>query len=208
MVYPFDIKTKEELRNTSITENGFYIDLANSKYLDVTIKREVLKDGADGLVEDTRYNRPAKSGDEFLEEGVYTITVKNVYTNETTTKKIYVGKNPELKAHVQTGRSIENIRLLVSEGAKIDEEGNLINIPKKYQSEYSNIDGKVNGDNKMNYIIPTTILILLVIVFITRNIKKQNDIKELAKKKLINKKKNGIDPEEKNDEVKEKNKKD
>ena len=208
MVYPFDIKTKEELRNTSITEHGFYIDLANSKYLDVTIKREVLKDGADGLVEDTRYNRPAKSGDEFLEEGVYTITVKNVYTNETTTKKIYVGKNPELKAHVQTGRSIENIRLLVSEGAKIDEEGNLINIPKKYQSEYSNIDGKVNGDNKMNYIIPATILILLVIVFITRNIKKQNDIKELAKKKLINKKKNGIDPEEKNDEVKEKNKKD
>ena len=60
----------------------------------------------------------------------------------------------------------------------------------------------------MNYIIPATILILLVIVFITRNIKKQNDIKELAKKKLINKKKNGIDPEEKNDEVKEKNKKD
>lgn len=84
----------------------------------------------------------------------------------------------------------------------------MINIPKKYQSEYSNIDGKVNGDNKMNYIIPATILILLVIVFITRNIKKQNDIKELAKKKLINKKKNGIDPEEKNDEVKEKNKKD
>ena len=84
----------------------------------------------------------------------------------------------------------------------------MINIPKKYQSEYSDTNGKVNGDNKMNYIIPTTILILLVIAFITRNIKKQKDIKKLAKKKLANKKKNGIDPEEKNDEIKEKNKKD
>ena len=26
MVYPFDIGTKEELRNTFITENGFYIE--------------------------------------------------------------------------------------------------------------------------------------------------------------------------------------
>ncbi|MDE5539214.1 MAG: hypothetical protein K2J20_01865 [Bacilli bacterium] len=201
MIYPFDIKTKEELRNTSITENGFYIDLANSKYLDVNIKREVLKDGADGLVEDTRYNRPAKSGDEFTEEGVYTITVKNNYTNETTTKKIYVGKNPELKAHVQTGRSIENIRLLVNEGAKIDEDGNLTNIPKKYQSEYSNGNGNANGNNKIKYIIPILVPILLVVIFLIKNIKKQQELKELAKKKLINKKKYGQDKEENNNEI-------
>ena len=203
MVYPFDIGTKEELRNTFITENGFYIDLANSKYLEVNIKREVLKDGADGLVEDTRYNRPAKSGDEFTEEGVYTITVKNNYTNEVTTKKIYVGKNPELKAHVQTGRSIENIRLLVNEGAKIDEDGNLINIPKKYQNEYSDGNVKDKSDFKMKYIIPILIPIILVIVFIIKNINKQKDIKELAKKKIENKKNYGKDIEEENENDKE-----
>lgn len=197
MVYPFDVKTKEELRNTSITENGFYIDLANSMYLDVNIKREVLKDGADGLVEDTRYNRPAKSGDEFIEEGVYTITVKNNYTNETTTKKIYVGKNPELKAHVQTGRSIENIRLLVSEGAKIDEDGNLINIPEKYQSEYLNGEQKKGvGEGIMKFIIPITVVAAVLVLYIVKTIKKEKDVKELAKKKLKYKNEIGEDEEE------------
>ena len=31
MVYPFDIETRAELQNTSITENGFYLDLARSR---------------------------------------------------------------------------------------------------------------------------------------------------------------------------------
>ena len=60
MVFPFDVETGEELTNTSYTENGFYLDLAKSRYLNVDIKKEVLKEGAEGLVEDTRFNRPAK----------------------------------------------------------------------------------------------------------------------------------------------------
>ena len=39
MVYPFDVKTKGELGNTSITENGFYLDFAKSRYLDINIKK-------------------------------------------------------------------------------------------------------------------------------------------------------------------------
>lgn len=173
MIFPFDIKTKEELNNTSVTENGFYIDLANSKYLEVSIKREILNDGKDGLVEDIRYNKPAKSGDEFTEEGIYTITTKNSYTGETTIKKIYVGTDKILKAHVQTGRSIENIKLLLKEGAKIDENGNMTNIPKKYLEEYSTSDN--NKNTNIIYILIFSISILLLIVVIYLMIKKKRN---------------------------------
>lgn len=35
MVYPFDVGTGAELTNSSITENGFYLDLAKSRYLNM-----------------------------------------------------------------------------------------------------------------------------------------------------------------------------
>ena len=40
MVYPFDVVTGAELTNSSITENGFYLDLAKSRYLNIDIKKE------------------------------------------------------------------------------------------------------------------------------------------------------------------------
>ena len=182
MVFPFDVVTREELKNTSITENGFYLDLANSKYLNVNIKKEVLKEGAEGLIEDTRYNRPAKDKEEFTEEGIYTITVENVYTNEKTIKKIYVGKDKILKAHVQTGRSIENVREMVKLGATIDEEGNISNIPNKYRSDYDSI----SKEKKVIY-LPTIISIIVVIcVYIIILVKNKNnkDFKNEIKKKV------------------------
>ncbi len=175
MIYPFDVKTKEELKNTSITENGFYLDLANSKYLNVNIKKEVLKEGAEGLIEDTRFNRPAKSGEEFTEEGIYTITAMNEYTGETTIKKIYIGKDKILKAHVQTGRSIENIRELTKLGATIDEEGNLSNIPKEYQIE----DYNTNKNQIIkNYLFVISILFIIVFVILKIIYNKKNKMKK------------------------------
>ena len=182
MVFPFDVVTREELKNTSITENGFYLDLANSKYLNVNIKKEVLKEGAEGLVEDTRYNRPAKDKEEFIEEGIYTITVENVYTNEKTIKKIYVGKDKILKAHVQTGRSIENVREIVKLGATIDEEGNISNMPNKYRSDYDSI-----SEEKNVIYLPTIISIIVVIcVYVIILVKNKNnkDFKNKIKKKV------------------------
>ncbi len=77
MVYPFDVLTKGELTNSSLTENGFYLDLAKSRYLDIDVKKEVLVQGSDALTEDTRFNRPAKDGEQYTDEGIYTITVRN-----------------------------------------------------------------------------------------------------------------------------------
>lgn len=125
MFYPFDLGTGSELTNRDVTENGFRLSLAGSNYLKISIKREVLKDSADGLVEDTRFNQAAKDGSEFTEEGIYTITVRNEYTEEETTKRIYVGSNMVMKAHMVTGRSISDINTLLDQGAAIAEDGTI-----------------------------------------------------------------------------------
>ena len=46
MVYPFDVTTGAELTNSSLTENGFYLDLAKSRYLDIDIKKTIRVEGA------------------------------------------------------------------------------------------------------------------------------------------------------------------
>lgn len=125
MVYPFDVATGSELTNSSMTENGFRLDLAKSRYLKVNLKRERLTEGADGLVEDTRFNGPAQDGAEYTDEGIYTITVANEYTGQLTVKKIYVGTNSVLKAHITTGLSIPEINNFVAQGATISDDGTI-----------------------------------------------------------------------------------
>ena len=125
MVYPFDVVTGSELTNSSMTENGFRLDLANSRYLKINLKREILKNSADGLVEDTRSNNPAKDGAEYTDEGIYTITVSNEYTGQFTTKKIYVGTNNILRAYMTTGLSISDINNLLADGATITNDGTI-----------------------------------------------------------------------------------
>lgn len=125
MVYPFDVTTGSELTNSSMTENGFRLDLAKSRYLKVNLKREMLTESADGLVEDTRFNGPARDGAEYTDEGIYTITVTNEYTGQFTVKKIYVGTNNVLRAHMTTGLSIPEINNLVDQGATIADDGTI-----------------------------------------------------------------------------------
>ena len=132
MVFPFDVATGEELTNKAITENGFYLDLAKSRYLEINVKKEVLREGATGLTEDVRFNKPASDGEEYTDEGIYTITVSNPYTEEETVKKIYVGTNNILKAYMMTGYSISDIQSLIKDGATIDDDGN-ITIPEKIE---------------------------------------------------------------------------
>lgn len=126
MVYPFDVKTRGELTNSAYTENGFYLDFAKSHYLDIHIKREVYADGADGLTEDTRFNKPAKEGETFTDEGIYTITAYNSFTKQTTTKVIYVGTNKVMKAHVVTGYSFVQIQQKLDQGYTIADDGTFV----------------------------------------------------------------------------------
>lgn len=129
MAYPFDVKTGQELTDTAFTENGFRLDLAKSRYLKIDITKQVLNAGKDGLTEDTRFNKPARDGEEFTEEGIYTITVSNTYTNRTTEKIIYVGSDSVLQAFVTNqSYSVAEINDLVTEGAIIHDDGT-IDIP-------------------------------------------------------------------------------
>ena len=126
MVYPFDVKTGDELTNKAFTENGFRLDLARSRYLDIDIKKEMLADNGDELVPDTRFNKPARDGEEFTDEGVYTFTVTNRYTGQNTTKTMYVGDNPVLKAHATTGKSVSEVQKLLSDGATVSDDGTVV----------------------------------------------------------------------------------
>ncbi len=144
MVFPFDVKTGEELTNTTITENGFYLDLAKSRYLEINVKREVLYKGANGLAEDVRFNKPATDGEKYTDEGIYTIKVSNPYTKEVTVKKICVGTNKLLKAYMITGYSINDIRSLIRDGATIDKEGNIVMPPKPEPA--TEIESKVESE--------------------------------------------------------------
>ncbi|NGM18343.1 hypothetical protein GMI70_10145 [Eggerthellaceae bacterium zg-893] len=126
MVYPFDVKTGDELTNTAFTENGFRLDLARSRYLDIDVKKEMLADNGTELVSDTRFNKPARDGEEFTDEGVYTFTVTNRYTGQSTTKMVYVGKDPVLKAHATTGKPVSEIQAMLDDGATVSDDGTLV----------------------------------------------------------------------------------
>ena len=148
MVYPVDLITNEELTNKSMTHNGFRLDLAKSRYLDINIKKEVLKQDADGLTEDIRFNAPAKEGDEYFSEGIYTITVKNKYTGQETEKKIYVGENKLLKAYMTTGLSIPEIQKKIDDGAEITDDGNIVIVSKKALSEKDSGSAQISQISK------------------------------------------------------------
>ena len=169
MVYPFDVKTGAELTNTSITENGFYLDLAKSRYLNIDIKKSVRKEGIDGLTEDVRFNKPAKDGEMFTDEGVYTITVSNIYTNQSVTKTIYVGTDDVLKAHVVTGMSISEIEYQISLGAEVREDGTLIPVSDKSLNENDQSNGRV-----ILYIVSGIMIIGSILFIIMYFIKKKN----------------------------------
>ena len=109
MVYPFDLLTGAELQNTAVAEAGFSLDLARSRYLDINVRRAVLVETANGVIEDERFNRPAKDGDRYTQEGIYTISVSNRYTGESTTKTIFVGSQELLETYVRNGFSLERL---------------------------------------------------------------------------------------------------
>ena len=132
MVYPFDVVTGAELTNSSVTPNGFALDLAKSRYLKIYIEKEVWTEGADGLTKDTRFNSTAKDGDKYTSEGIYTITVENQYTGLKTKKVIYVGTNRILLAFMTSNYSIPEIQNLVAKGAVIYEDGSIEMPPETY----------------------------------------------------------------------------
>ena len=126
MVFIRDAETKSELPEKAIAENGFFLDLANSHYLSIFIIRKQIAANGYSLVEDTRFNAMISEGTIIDKEGLYEITVKNPANNLETQKRVYVGKDPIMKAYIVSGYSLEEIQEFISNGATINEAGEII----------------------------------------------------------------------------------
>ena len=118
MVFPFDLATGDELKNTSLAPNGFRLDLAYSRYLTINVKLSTLTEGVAGVVEDIRFNRPARDGMEYSQEGIYTITVSNEYTGQETVKTLYVGNDQQLIDYVTQGYTLDRIMQEINQKAR------------------------------------------------------------------------------------------
>ena len=133
MVYIFDSKSGTELNNGDVTENGFRIDAAKSSYPKLQVKKEILNNTENGLVEDTRFNGVASDGETFTDEGIYTIKAFNRYDDklEPAVKTIYVGSNNILTAYTKNLNSskhyeISELNALVDKGYTITDDGDII----------------------------------------------------------------------------------
>ena len=126
MFFPFDISTGAELRDNAVTPNGFMIDMAKSRYLNIDVRRTAIVEDENGHKEDVRFNRPAKDGDKYTEDGIYTVDITNQYTDEHTTKTFYVGSDNYLVAIAKTGKSVKELDEFINQGYTIDENGSLI----------------------------------------------------------------------------------
>lgn len=191
MIFPREVGTNSELLNTSITKNGFYLDFAKSRYLDINIKKSILVEGANDLTEDTRFNKVVKDGDVFTDEGVYTITAHNKYTSaEPTVKVIYVGENDILRSHLTTGIPISEIKVMLDQGAEILEDGTISLPPEPQESsepsgissdnsipEQASGNSDVQDENTPStnfnilYIIGGSVLIAAIVIVVGRIIK-------------------------------------
>lgn len=146
MLFLFDTETGSELYNGSVTPNGFRVDTANSHYLEINVKREVLNETRDGLTEDTRFNRSATNGSEFKDPGIYTVTARNPTTgDEPTTKVIYVGDDDLLKASVANGISVTEVQERIDAGATVAEDGTLVQAEAQIPDETGDDAGDMDA---------------------------------------------------------------
>ncbi|MDR0813710.1 MAG: hypothetical protein LBO63_06910 [Oscillospiraceae bacterium] len=131
MLFIQDTKTGSELANEDFTESGFKIDLAQSHYLHVSAKKEVLNDTGDGIVEDIRFNTLVSDGTVFTAPGKYTLTVSNDYNDMKTPKVIYIGVDYKIvKASVVNNTSVLAIKQALDDGATLSDNWNIINAPE------------------------------------------------------------------------------
>lgn len=196
MVFPFEVGTNNELNNSSYTKNGFYIDMANSHYLRTFVKREVLNEKEDGFAEDTRFNREVKDGDKFTEDGIYTITVNNEFTNQTVTKKIYVGDSSLVKAYMISGMDLKELKKLIESGATINEDGT-ITYPEMVEqnAEPESTDetkDEIAVETKHSSVLPivlgsvsAAVVLLTAIIYVISRKKKKQALLEQKHRELI-----------------------
>ncbi len=127
MVYPFDLKTGSELVAYDLAPEGFRLDLAKSKYLNIQISRANIIEEQDGtLKESTRFDVATKDGAEYTDEGIYRFTVSNKYTKESVTSELFVGESKYIKALSRNNpHTLDSINEQLKQGAFIENDGSI-----------------------------------------------------------------------------------
>lgn len=126
IAFPKDIKTGSELKDGTLTKNGFVIDQANSKYLKIDVVAKDINVNSDGLIStDTRKNTVANSSGQYTKDGIYTISVTNKYVSEPTKKTIYVGTNKYITAIARNRYTVDDINNKIREGFTVEDDGTL-----------------------------------------------------------------------------------
>ena len=104
LAYPQDLESGMELQNYGWTENGFKINFANSKSLQVDVIRYGLNQTGNAL--DVRSNAPASERDAFGSIGYYVVTMINTETGNTTEKHLFVGTEEDLDSYIAADASL------------------------------------------------------------------------------------------------------
>ena len=149
MVFPFDVRTGSELTNECFTPNGFYLDLAKSHYLKLSIQKEIIQ--GDALIADTRMNSAVNEGIMYTDEGIYTISANNPETGLSTTKIIYVGSNPLLIKYAKNQGKIQLYELIKQE--KEDGDNNPTSPPEKKERHSTSFSEKMRVAGEKTRII-------------------------------------------------------
>ncbi len=150
MAFLFDIKTKSELANNDITPNGFMIDMAKSKYLDVHIEKSIIKKNGNLYSLDVRSNKPEKDLEKYDEEGIYKIEVSNKYTQKSEVKTIYVGDSAIIKALKTNDLTIKELNEKIKSGAEIGADGEIIfpTVEEKTEIESTDVQNLERKDSQ------------------------------------------------------------
>ena len=150
MVYPFDLESGSELSDMAIAPNGFRLDTAKSRYLNIDMDFYKVEKAGNTYREDQRSNKPSKDGNSYTEEGIYKFKVNNLYTGEETEKTIFVGTDPALYAMSVNRISVEELNKLLKEGYEIGADGELY-LPSEekptddqFQEEYYEVEQAEN----------------------------------------------------------------
>ncbi len=135
-------ENRDEITNGAVAEDGFKIDFKNSYFLTVNVTKDILVDNNGILTLDTRFNKAASDGDEFTDEGLYTITVSNQYTKEQVTKKISVGRNKILNVYAAHYGTVDpnEIAKKLDQGVEINDQWMML-MPEAKAEENANSKG-------------------------------------------------------------------
>ncbi len=160
MFFPFDMGTGSELKDGALTESGFRLDLAKSRFLNMNVKQFEIVDNNGVYCEDVRSNAVASDGDTFVKEGKYIITASSEYSSIPTEKTIYVGESAIIKAMASSGYTLEKINELLANGYVLNDDGSLekdeIEVEVTTEETKEEVKEEITTETTENEIVPVS----------------------------------------------------